>query len=97
MSFDEALQFVPTFVLVFFRVTGMMIFAPLFGSERIPKRLKIMMALVLSAGMSGVVKGPPKLPSDLWQLTIGIGGEMMFGLAMGMALSFTFIAAQWAG
>ncbi len=87
----------PTFVLVFFRVTGMMIFAPLFGSERIPRRVRLMLALVLAAGLSGVVKGPPALPSQLWQLTLGIAGEMAFGLAMGMILSFTFIAAQWAG
>ncbi len=28
---------------------------------------------------------------------MGIGGEIVFGLAMGMVLSFVFIAAQWAG
>jgi flagellar biosynthetic protein FliR len=97
MSLDQALQFVPTFVLVFFRITGMMIFAPLFGSERIPRRVRLMLALVLSAGLSGVVKGPVALPNELWQLTLGIAGEMAFGLAMGMILSFTFIAAQWSG
>ena len=32
-----------------------------------------------------------------WQVAIGIGGELAFGLAMGMVLSFVFIAVQWAG
>lgn len=97
MSIDAALQSVPTFVLVFFRVAGLAIFAPLFGSERIPRRVKLLLTLVLAAGLTGSVTGPVSLPTNLWQLTIGIGGEIMFGLAMGMVMSFTFIAAQWAG
>lgn len=97
MSIDAALQSVPTFVLVFFRVAGLAIFAPLFGSERIPRRVKLLLTLVLAAGLTGSVTGPVTLPTNLWQLTIGIGGEIMFGLAMGMVMSFTFIAAQWAG
>jgi flagellar biosynthetic protein FliR len=97
MSLENALQFVPTFVLVFFRLAGLMIFAPLLGSARIPRTVKVMIALVLAAGMCGSVRAPVALPSTLWGLTLGIAGEMAFGLAMGMVLSFTFIAAQWAG
>ena len=37
------------------------------------------------------------LPQTPWELAIGIGGEMAFGLAMGMVMSFVFIAVQWAG
>jgi flagellar biosynthetic protein FliR len=97
MSIDEAIQFVPTFVLVVFRIAGMMIFAPLFGSDRIPGRVRVPLALVLAAGMSATVREPVVLPATTWELTIGIAGEMAFGLAMGMVLSFVFIAAQWAG
>ena len=46
---DSALQFVPVFVLVVFRLAGMMLYAPLFGSARIPKRIRVMMLLVLAA------------------------------------------------
>jgi flagellar biosynthetic protein FliR len=94
---DQALQFVPTYVLVVFRITGMMIFAPLLGSTRIPRRVKVLIALVLAAAMCTSVQAPLKLPQTTWELALGIGGEMAFGLAMGMVLSFTFIAAQWAG
>jgi flagellar biosynthesis protein FliR len=34
---------------------------------------------------------------SMWQLAVGIGGEIIFGFAMGMILSFVFIAGQWAG
>lgn len=97
MSLDQVLQFVPAYVLVLFRIGGLMVFAPVFGGTRIPRPVKIMFALVLAAGMCGSVPGPVQMPSTTWQLALGIGGEILFGVAMGMVLSFTFIAAQWAG
>jgi flagellar biosynthetic protein FliR len=97
MSVDELLQVIPIFVLVLFRIAGMMIFAPLFGSAKIPKRYKAMFTLVLAMGMMGGVKMPAHMPETPWGLALGIGGEMMFGLAIGTAVSLIFIAAQWAG
>ncbi|QOV91614.1 flagellar biosynthetic protein FliR [Humisphaera borealis] len=93
---DDVLQRVPVFVLVVFRLAGMMLMSPLFSSPRTPRRVKAMLVIVLAFGISGGVKAVP-LPESMWELTLGIGGEMVFGLAMGMAISFTFIAAQWAG
>jgi flagellar biosynthetic protein FliR len=37
------------------------------------------------------------MPTNLWEITMGIGGEICFGLAIGTMLSFAFIATQWAG
>jgi flagellar biosynthetic protein FliR len=86
----------PTFVLVFFRVAGLMLSAPLFGSAKIPRRLKVLLAIVLAYALSESVKRVP-MPDSVWMLAVAIGGEMAFGLAMGMALSFTFVAVNWAG
>jgi flagellar biosynthetic protein FliR len=97
MSIENVFQSGPTFALVFFRVAGMMLFAPLFGSSRIPRRMKVMLALILAMGMMPLVPAPVVMPATSWELAVAIGGEMMFGLAMGMILSFIFIAAQWAG
>ncbi|MGH7213781.1 MAG: flagellar biosynthetic protein FliR [Tepidisphaeraceae bacterium] len=95
--YDDLFHHVPTFVLVFFRLTGMMIFAPMFGSQNIPKRLKVLMASVLALGVMPGIAAPPTIPDSSWEVTLAIGGEMVFGIAMGMVLSFVFIAAQWAG
>lgn len=98
MSVSELIQAVPAaYVLVFFRVAGMMIFAPLFGSDRIPRRVRVLLAAVAAFGVSPTVSQPVEIPQTLWALTAGIGGELTFGLAMGMILSFVFIATQWAG
>jgi flagellar biosynthetic protein FliR len=96
MSIQELPNLATTFVLVFIRIAGMMLFAPLFGSAKIPRRVRLMLALVLAFGMMPGVQ-PASLPQDTWGMTAGIAGEMAFGLAMGMLLSFEFIAAQWAG
>jgi flagellar biosynthetic protein FliR len=94
---DRALQFVPVYLLVVFRLAGMALFAPLFGSARIPKRVRGMVVLIIALGMTGAVAQPVVLPDTPWALALGIGGEMAFGLAMGTIMSFVFIAVQWAG
>lgn len=94
---DSALNFVPSFVLVVFRLAGMALYAPLFGSARIPKRLRLMLVLVLAMAFTQGVAPPVHLPETSWGLALGIGGEMIFGLAMGMVMSFVFVAVQWAG
>jgi len=97
MSLEDVQQFGAVFVLVFFRVAGLMLAAPLFGSAKIPKRVKVMLALVMAAGLVGRVKGRQDLPTDPLHLTYGIGGELIFGLLMGLGLSLAFIAITWAG
>jgi flagellar biosynthetic protein FliR len=97
MSVEELLKFVPVFVLVLFRIAGLMLFAPLLGSAKIPKRVKALFAIILALGLTASIPRPAHLPDTTWGVAIGIGGEMMFGLAMGMILSFVFISAQWAG
>jgi len=95
--FDSVFQFVPTFILVVFRLAGMALYAPLFGSARIPRRVRVMLILVLGLAFSQGVKAPIALPDTSWGMALGIAGEMAFGLAMGMVMSFVFVAVQWAG
>lgn len=97
MNLESTLNLVLVYVLILFRVGGMMVFAPLLGSARIPKRVKAMIACVLAASLAPGYSGAIVLPPTMWQLAIAIGGEIIFGLALGMILSFIFIAAQWAG
>ena len=92
-----ALNFIPIYVLVLFRIAGMMIWAPLLGSTQIPKQVKAMIACVLAAAISPNLSVHVAIPTTSWGLAIAIGGEIVFGAAMGFILSLVFIAAQWAG
>src|SRR5450755_1702197 len=92
-----ALNFIPIYVLVLFRIAGMMIWAPLLGSTQIPKQVKAMIACVLAAAIAPNLSVHVAIPTTSWGLAIAIGGEIVFGAAMGFILSLVFIAAQWAG
>ncbi|MEL7239722.1 MAG: flagellar biosynthetic protein FliR [Planctomycetota bacterium] len=91
------------FCLVFFRITGLMITAPLIGSDRIPRRVKILFASLVSVLTVTTLPAdqfaniPAMLEGSLWLIAMGIGGEIAFGLCVGILLSMTFIAVQWAG
>jgi flagellar biosynthesis protein FliR len=94
---DALINSAGVYVLVLFRIAGMMIFAPLLGSTRIPRRVRGLVALVLAAAIAPSVSLPAHMPQTPWDLALGIGGEIVFGLAMGFILSMIFVATQWAG
>jgi flagellar biosynthetic protein FliR len=94
---ESALNFVPIYVLVLFRIAGMMIWAPLLGSAQIPKRVKAMIAVVLAASIAPTLSVNVAIPQDPWTLAVAIGGEIAFGAAVGLILSLIFVAGQWAG
>lgn len=85
------------FTLTFFRVAGLMIFAPLFGSARVSQRVKLLIALVMTVPIYAAVQVHVAMPDSVAQLAVGLVGEIAFGFVLGMIVSLTFIAAQWAG
>jgi flagellar biosynthesis protein FliR len=97
MAWSKLLDAVPVLALAFFRICGLMLYAPLFGSGRVPQRLKVLIAMALTASMAGAIRAPRPMPGTAWELLVGIFGELAFGLAMGTILSTAFIAAQWGG
>ena len=84
-------------MLAVFRIAGLMMYAPLLGSAKIPKRVKALFAIIVALGMTGSIARPVHLPPTVWGVAVAIGGELIFGFAIGMVFSFVFIAAQWAG
>ncbi|MFT3788925.1 MAG: flagellar biosynthetic protein FliR [Tepidisphaeraceae bacterium] len=89
---------VPGFLLALFRVAGLMLFAPLFGSTRIPRRVKFMLALAMTACMVTTLDfRHTRFPDDMTTMAVAMAGEMLLGVALGMIVSLTFIATQWAG
>jgi flagellar biosynthetic protein FliR len=105
MAFEVALQqfarevsaWAPAFALVLARVAGLFVMSPLLGSSRVPRRVRTMLVLMLALGMASAVPRPVEVPGDPATLAVALGGEVVFGVAMGMAVSLVFIAAQWAG
>jgi flagellar biosynthesis protein FliR len=86
------------FAVVFVRMTGIMLFAPFFGSQSIPIQSRIVFALVLTLVMT------PALPLnsipahlDMSAIPPLFFSEILFGVIMGLAASFVFAGIQFAG
>ena len=97
MDLTTLANFPQQFALIFFRIAGLMVFAPLIGSSRIPKRIKLLFAGVLTLATVGSMPAAVKIPEEPWLLALALGGELAFGVALGTILSLVFVAAQFAG
>jgi flagellar biosynthetic protein FliR len=97
-----AILFSPTeifhFVIVLLRVSGIVIFAPFFGSASIPYQVRIAFALVTSFLLA------PSLPLSavstdfgFTDITLIFLSEIMSGIILGLAANLVFAGIQYAG
>ncbi len=88
---------IPAFLLVLFRLGGIFIFGPVFGSQVIPMRVKVLLALVLTMCIYPIV--PPQIPVQLSlaNIMLAVGSEMLIGLIIGYGASLPLVALQIAG
>lgn len=96
-SLEPILPHLPAWLMVLFRLSGIFMFAPLFGSNLVPMRVKALLALTLSFCIYPMI--PPQVPMDLSVATIAgaIGSELLIGLAIGYGASLPLIAMQLGG
>jgi flagellar biosynthetic protein FliR len=95
---DFTVNDVGIFTLMFFRIAGIIMFAPLFGSPNIPPQIKIMFSLVLAIVLYPKFKNlGGHIPEDFATLLLAVGSEFLVGFILGMASSFIFLVAQFAG
>lgn len=87
----------PQFAMLFIRVSGLVITAPVLSSMAIPSRLKAAFVLVLTLMLFPVVQ--PHMPQALTLdvLVVAALGELMIGFVMGLALGMVFVGAQLVG
>jgi flagellar biosynthesis protein FliR len=88
-------QTLEAMTLVLVRVSGLMVFAPVFSSEAIPPRVKAGFVLAVSFLVAPVVAAFPKAHAELGILPVL--GELSVGLVFGLTLSFLFEALELAG
>lgn len=78
------------------RLTGMMLFAPFFGSMVIPTRVKAMMVLALTAMLYPMTAAKmPHLEISQWPMMIF--SELLIGIAFGVVTNIVFDGVQMAG
>lgn len=88
----------PLFLLVLFRVAGVMAVAPVFGSAIAPAPVKIFLSLVISVLFFPLVQGQgASLAHDAGSMVLAVGGELLVGLLIGFAASLLFAGVQLGG
>lgn len=83
-------------LVVGLRVSGLMLFAPFFGSATIPPRIKIVLVITITAVLCPVY-ATHLSPVAASQWPMVAASEMLVGIAIGLATNAVFEAAQLAG
>jgi flagellar biosynthetic protein FliR len=100
-QYEAILEHVPPALLVVFRIGGLMIYGPVFGSSVIPMRVKVFLSFLIGiavypllASRFGLGDG---LELELFALVPLIGLELLIGLLIGYMASIPMIAVQTGG
>jgi flagellar biosynthetic protein FliR len=92
---DIAVPQIIGFMLVVARLSGLFLIAPVFSSQRIPPRIKIMALLAFAATLTPVIAPSTReLPTGVFDLVVAIGIESIIGLAIGFSVAIVFSAVQ---
>jgi len=84
------------FLTIGIRLTGIMLFAPFFGSAVVPARMKAFIVITLTALLYPVVApGLPRLAPSQWPMMAF--SELIIGIALGITTNIVFDGVQMAG
>lgn len=82
--------------IIFFRITGLFLIAPMFRMQVLRPATKIFFGLILAFFISTTIN-QPVLDLHLWQIPFILLIELMIGFTIGFALNLVFWGARFAG
>lgn len=85
------------FLFVTARVSGFILFNPIFGRSNIPAVFRAGMVLVLSVFVTAVSEQQPAIPAGTAEFVVLMLLEMGIGFLLGMAVNFFFYIPQLGG
>lgn len=100
------LPYVPVWLMILFRLTGIFVLAPVLGSSTVPRMIKVFLALGLSFAvwpmlwMDGQASGhlaQAVRGLDLWSLGLLVALELLIGYVIGYAASLPLTGMQLGG
>src|ERR1043165_9958681 len=96
MTLEGWIQLLPVSLPALARISGIVACAQPFAGAAIPRRVRVMIAIALTLGLSSSA-GSSRLPDGNGASAVALAGEALIGVAIGLSLSFLFVAAQWTG
>jgi flagellar biosynthetic protein FliR len=93
------LEHIPPAMLVIFRIGGLMLYGPVFGSPVIPGRIKVFLAFLTGLAIYPLLgrEVGDGLELSLWGLGPLIGLELLIGVIVGYVASLPMVAVQTGG
>jgi flagellar biosynthetic protein FliR len=93
-----SLEQIEIFFLVFIRIGALLFMAPIFGSSRVQIRVKTGLALIMTFLLLPAIsyRGPEQIGS-IWDLSVGLLGELLIGIVIGFMIGLIFEAVKLAG
>lgn len=88
---------VTAFFIVLARVTPLFIMAPLFSSKMVPARVRSIVAVALSIGLTGVAMHGQRIPTQPFGVAALVIEGFVVGLAFALAVGAVFYAVEAAG
>lgn len=106
VDLTSILPYVPVWLMVLFRLTGIFVLAPVLGSSTVPRVVKVFLALGLSFAIWPMLWVDPEASGnlaaavqglDLWSLGLLVGLELLIGYVIGFAVSLPLTGMQLGG
>ena len=94
---DAATENFLVYILILFRVGGIMVFAPFFGSAMIPRRVKVAASMIIALVLLPAAAPPIPKEISVGYVLQSAAGESAVGLLIGYAASLVFVGVQLAG
>jgi len=96
-SLFDILLALPAFALVLFRLSGLVLTAPMLNSPVIPIRIRAAIAFTLAAMVFPILRVQVPANLSLSAALVGVVGEVMIGAAIGLSLAILLLAGEVAG
>lgn len=86
----------PAFLLVLFRIAGLMLATPFFSSAALPIRIKVLAAVAMTYCVFPLVVTQTAVPVTLSTAIPGLIGELFVGLFVGFGVALIFLGVELA-
>jgi flagellar biosynthetic protein FliR len=87
----------PVFLLVASRLGGLVMFQPILGGYAVPTHIRLLLVIGLAALVTPFVALTSAAPTQPATIALAMGGEMLLGVLMGLAVRMCFLGLQVGG
>lgn len=94
LNLFEIYGLLPAFLLVLFRVSGIVLATPLFSAAVLPARVKVLLSAAIALAVFPLVRSSVTVQLTVSSALAGMVGELMIGLFVGLSVTLMMLGVQ---